>query len=687
MKPRILPILLAFGLLLAACKDRDRPPAGLSPAEDACEFLFRTKTVRAWEGEPLTLTLRLTNVGRRSWSSSDPHPVFLSYHLLDAKRRIIRFENERFPLPAKVRPGETIPMVLRTTAPLEQGRYHLELDLVREGVSWFRDHGSKTRIAALRVKARPWPEAKKEPSLKYGRYTAFRTDRGEFSSLFKLIRITLHHNETAFDGRTGRVVGFRAGSGYPQIWLRDAATIPPAGRWFYEAPYFTSWLEEHLALQQSDGSLWDWFDSRGTTDKNTVETDQEAGAVLAAAEAVRLVGPSWLKKSVAGRSVLERLERSLRFVLDHRFDERLGLVLGTHTIDWGDVEDVEPDEEAVRAGPSSRWTADLYDQAMFYRAALDLSDLMEAAGFKEKSMFWSLQAQALKKRTNALLWQADRGFYRVHLHLDPNFVHDFDEDGMFAMGGNITAVLAGLADETQKHMILSKALELQKTFGLPTVSGVLLPPYPAGVFVHPAVDEEFEYQNGGLWDWFGGKLVYALFENGHSRTAKKKLREIVLKCVRNGVLSEWDDRQGTSRGSGYFSGSAGSLGLALFQGYFGLKMDASAVSLEPKLGGDSAKVHAYLPAADLFLAYEQRVLADGKTLILDFNSNFPGRGTVKVLLPWVYIADESREVEADELEVTLDGAPVSFRKSRLLQDEFVVVETDFKNRRLKIRHR
>jgi len=310
---------------------------------------------------------------------------------------------------------------------------------------------------------------------------------------------------------------------------------------------------------------------------------------------------------------------------------------------------------------------------------------MEAAGLKEKAMFWTVQADSLRKKTNERLWQPERGFFRVHIHLDPKYVHDFNEDEMFAMGGNVTAIQAGLADETQRNLILKKALELQKTFGLTTVGGVLLPPYPAGVFKHPAVDEPYEYQNGGQWDWFGGKLVYALFDNGFSRAAKEKLREIILKNLRNGGLSEWDDPAGAPRGSDFYSGSAGSLAKALFEGYFGLRMSRSGLSLEPRLAGDEARVHAYLPAADLYLAYQHRVLADGRTLVLDFNSNFAGRGLVKVLLPWMYVPGESREASPEELAVTMDGRPVVFRKTRVEQDEFVIVQTDFKNHRLKIK--
>lgn len=680
-------VAASLALLLGGCRNEKALHQEIKAKDYACQFAFPSNKIRAWEGEPFTLSITLANIGKKTWSSSGKHPVLLSYHLLDSERKMIRFENERFPFSREVPPGMSATLTLRAKAPLDKGRYHLQPDLVREGAAWFKDLGSRIKTAVLDVRARPWPEAAAPLTLEYSPVTGFRSGRREMGALLKLIRITLNRNDATFSGKTGRVSGFRAGSGYPQIWLRDAATLPPASRWYYGADHLTTWLEEHLAFQEESGSLQDWFDSRGVTDKNSVATDQETSAVQAALQASRVLGVSWLKKPVAGRTVLERLERALEYVLEDRWDGNLGLVIRAHTIDWGDVEDSDADQQAIYAGPNTRWTAGIYDQAMFYRSALDLAEMLDAAGQREKAMSWKVRAHALKKNADARLWQPERGYYRVHVHTDPGFVHDFDEDAMFAMGGNVTAVLSGLADEKQTSLILNKALELQKADDLPTASGVLQPPYPAGIFSHPAVDEPFEYQNGGLWDWFGGKLVYALFENGFSRPAREKLLEIVRKSTANGGLSEWDDIRGSARGSDFFSGSAGSLGLALFQGYFGLKMSAAAVSLEPKLGSDSARVHAFLPAAGLFLAYEHRVLADGKTLVLDFNSNFQGSGRVKVLLPWMFIAGESREVGAGELEVTLDGNPVAFRKSRVLQDEFVAVDTDFKNRRLKIRHR
>src|SRR4029079_9039900 len=100
---------------------------------------------------------------------------------------------------------------------------------------------------------------------------------------------------------TGPVKAFGAGARYPQVWLRDSATIIPLARYHYPAAYLTSWLEEHLANQGAGGGLDDWIAAGPssafvadaprarevfragaavlTADKNTVEADHESSAV------------------------------------------------------------------------------------------------------------------------------------------------------------------------------------------------------------------------------------------------------------------------------------------------------------------------------------------------------------------------------------------------------------------------
>jgi len=498
--------------------------------------------------------------------------------------------------------------------------------------------------------------------------TTFRTSVPEIHSLWHLIRATLGANRVAFAGRSGPVSAFSAGRLYPQVWIRDAATTIQASRYYSPEGEIVSWLEELLAFQEAGGGLPDWFDSRGRSDKNTTETDQEASAILAAARAVEILGPGWLEKKIAGRPILDRLDLALSFVLEQRFDPERGLVKGAHTADWGDVGMEDAAQTAIYAGRGTRWTADIYDQSMFYGAARALAGMLRQAGRPERADFWTRRAESVREAADRLLWQESRGFYRVHVHLDA-LVHPFDEDDMFAMGGNAEAVVSGLAGPEKAVRIIRTALARQEAFRMPTIGATLLPPYPKGTFKHPMVDDPYEYQNGGLWDWFAGRLVRAMFDHGYSASARAKLLEIARKNIAAGGLHEWDAPDGSGRGSPIFAGSAGSLAAAVVEGYFGVRLTRDGCRLEPRLAEDGARVFFRLPASGGSAAYEYSWNPAERQVTFRYESPSSRPGGIRLLLP--------RALSEAELDVRRDGRPVPFSIERSGEDVLLVLETDF----------
>ena len=686
-----LPRSLGFIAVLLLLASGPACRKGRAPAESAagsnrdysCLFRIGRETLLAKEAGTVVFPLRLKNAGRAAWSSQDSPPCLLSFHLLNKEGEVIRFENARQPLPRTIAPGETVTISARVKAPLEAGRYIVEFDLVREGVAWFAAMGSKTLRVDLKVEPREWPEDRFSLGLGDGPYTKFDSNRLELEKLQKLIRVTLDADEVTFQGDTGEVSGFQGGAGYPQIWLRDSNTVIPASRFYYGLEQVRSWLVEHLAHQGTDGSLQDWIDASGMTGKNTVESDQETSAVQAAAQVCELTGPAWLSEKVGSKTVIERLEAALQYLLTDRLDEGTGLIKSGHTIDWGDVDIEDADARAIQVDSRTHWVAGIYSQSMFYGAARSLSRMFDGLGEKEKALFWSVRAESVRRNAVKWLWQDRRGFFRVHVHLEPPLSHPLDEDDIFAMGGNVWAVLTGLADGARSRSILREAIARRKP---PLQAGaVLLPPYPAGLFQHPQVDEPYEYQNGGQWDWFGGLLVLALYRNGYSRQATDDLLRLARKDLANGGLFEWDDREGRGRGSDRYSGSAGSLARALFEGYFGISLGRDSLSLEPRLGTDASRVHVYIPSADMFAAYDYRPGADGRSLRFDYGSDFRGRGRVRIRLPWASPASESLRRTASDYEVRLDGVPAVFQLTRVNEDEYIGLETDFRDHRLTIR--
>lgn len=560
--------------------------------------------------------------------------------------------------------GQSIGIELPVVAPKKKGRYILEVDLVHELVTWFAQQSSEP----LRVPLKVISVEEVSPGkldLSYGEYTSFNTRIESLGKLSLLIPQTLEANRRVFDGATGKIFAFQAGSAYPQVWVRDSATIVPVARFYYGKEFLSSWIIEHLHAQGEDGSINDWVAPGGKHDKNTVETDQEASLVDAAYEYSLVNGFEWLAASIRGAKTINRLENALEYVRTHRFDEKYELVKGAHTIDWGDVDIVDADQQAIYVNRNTHWTIDLYDQAMFHKACLQLADLMDQLGLLARSKKWRKRAAEIRKRTNELLWQEEKGFYSIHLHLD-DLVHSFDEADMFALGGNVEAISSGIASSAQARRIIQTALERQKKYNMSTISGVLLPPYPAGIFRHPAVDEPYEYQNGGQWDWFGGRLILAMFQNGYSSEAIEKLQEIAKKSIANKGFFEWDEPNGKGRGSFSYAGSAGAIGRAIFEGLFGVSIIHDELRLRPRLLWTDAKIHVHQPAGNRFVAYAYTAEVANKLITLELRSNFARVSELNVLLP---------DSEAKVHRVELDGRARTFKVDRRFMENYLSLES------------
>ena len=525
----------------------------------------------------------------------------------------------------------------------------------------------------------------------YSRQTAYATGDPSLDALQDLFRPTLEANRKELAGRTGAVKAFGAGARYPQVWLRDSATVVPLARYHYPGEYLTSWIEEHLANQAADGSLDDWIAAgpvsafaadaprarevfrAGTAplsaDKNTVEADQESSAVLGVCQAFGVLGDrAWLGKRVAGVSILDRADRALGFLLSRRFDARVGLVTSGFSADWGDVSPAHPDQRAIYLDDRTPLVAGLYTNALFVEAAGCLGDLHQAAADVPGAQRWRSTAAAVKAAVNRSLWQETRGFYRMHLTLAGGGPPD--DSGVFATGGNATAILSGVADGVKARRILAVAEQRRRRFAVSTIAGTLLPPYRAGLFAHPVMREPWSYQNGGQWDWFGARLVLAAFESGEAALARRWLGALAAKAERNRGLYEWHTRDGLGRGSPTYAGSAGTLAAAVLEGLFGVSLSAHRLDLTIRLGREPGRIHLYQPATDTFVAY--RYQPSARALILDYDSSHPRAGRIALRLPPRAAVKAAR----------LDGKPVVFRTEATGRDRFVVVDTPWGPHRL-----
>jgi len=143
--------------------------------------------------------------------------------------------------------------------------------------------------------------------------------------------------------------GFNAGDGYGEVWIRDYNTFIELSAEVYPKEVLKENLLVFFRLQGDDGNIVDGFipkskavDSEGGykyiyTDlepnycghKNTVETDQETSLVQAVYKYVNKTGDrEFLKQEVGSRSVGERMEDAMAFLLKHRWSDKYGLIWG-----------------------------------------------------------------------------------------------------------------------------------------------------------------------------------------------------------------------------------------------------------------------------------------------------------------------------------------------------------------------
>ncbi len=532
-------------------------------------------------------------------------------------------------------------------------------------------------------------EPRASPGGAASRETGYSTGEPALDALQKEFLPTLEANRKEFPGQTGLVRGFGAGAIYPQVWIRDNATLIPATRYHFSLDWLTSWLEEHLSHQRRDGQLWDWIASGEpgpfkadaprvgqvyragrlvlSADKNTTATDQEASAVESAGQVFALTGDrEWLRKRILGRRLVDRLDAALGWVLRERLSPA-GLVTGALTADWGDVSPAYSDQRAIYLDDQTPLVEGLYASAMTLRAAEVLGRLFESLGEVERASYWRDVAARLRTSINQRLWQEGRGFYRFQVPLPgPRPPAAADDAAMFALGGNALAILYGAADPRQTARIAATAEERAQRYGISTVAGVLLPPFPAGFFKHPIQREEWSYQNGGQWDWWAGRFLLAEFRNGHAEAAYRQLLAIARRVAHSGGLYEWYTPSGEGRGSPHYAGSVGALSGALYQGLFGIDWRAESLALTVRLGSTSGSVRVHEPALERRLAYDWRYDLDTRTGRLHVESNASGTGALRLRLPG----------GTSPVRALLDGREAELKMETVGTDSYLSLNTD-----------
>lgn len=371
--------------------------------------------------------------------------------------------------------------------------------------------------------------------------------------------------------------GFNAGSGYSQIWARDMSTFIEVACEETNQVDIRNAILLFFALQQPNDEMIDgyvlkpdftWYDNHpyyadAAPDhvgfKNTVETDQESSLIQIVGKYIRKTGDtSILREDVAGRTVLERMDDMVDYLMRERYSEQYGLLFGAMTADWGDVQ--PNDDFGCDMNELSSRAIDVYDNAMFLIALDYLQEMTDDTSLLKK---WKGIREQIAQNVRKHLWDAERKKFIPHLYIDPSPIPaGFDENQIHYHGGTAIAIEAGLLSKEEIAVVNAQMLENVRLSGMPSIGLTLYPTYPEGFF-RGGMSKPYVYQNGGDWTWFGGRMIQQLVANGFVEEAYAEIRPMIDRVIKNQGFFEWYGMGGVPSGSGNFKGSAGVLAKAI----------------------------------------------------------------------------------------------------------------------------
>ncbi len=514
------------------------------------------KDISVFQGEKIDLVLTVIN--KTNYSISSDKQFYFSYHIYDRNENVVSFDNKRFILPRKIRKfGRTVFKIPVYFNYKKSGKYKIKVDIVKEGEFWGSDKGWDMPVINLNLKKLFSNEFKN----KYMK-TFYRTGSDLLNKEQYLLRLTLKNSEII---NKGKFIGFSPGSNYPKVWIRDTATFIGYAKLFYRLSDLKYMVEAFLKHQVKNGEIVDNIDRYGNVDKNTVSTDQESSLIIAAFEIFE-DDKGWIKENISKKSIIKRLEDALSWVWGNKRDKKYGLILNGFTADWGDVEKSYPDQRAVKLSNISLPSISIYVQAKYIQAIEKFLIMAQSLNMQKVVLLWKKRLIGLKKRTKKHLYLRDKGYFISHITPSIGKYYKMEKN-ILAVGGNAEAIIAGLMNHAEIDRFIKELDKRLKKYKLKSVSYTLLPPYPNGFFPHPLLSKQWTYQNGGSWDWIGGRLVNALFKRGFKKKALFYLMGIVKKNINNLNIFEWEDYNGVGRGASFYTGAAGVMGEAIFRGY------------------------------------------------------------------------------------------------------------------------
>ena len=486
----------------------------------------------------------------------------------------------------------------------------------------------------------------------------------EIQAMAPRIKDTLESTaiDLMFHGR--RVHGNSAGHLYAPIFVRDMATIQPAVPYFLAENFSRTPVEGFLVSQdqfaanpRTRGAVAATLNIEGIVDKATAVSDEETSVVHAASAYFKAFGGTeWLASDLEGRSVIDRIGDALAYVWRERRWGTTNLLFRGHTTDWGDVKR-EAGPEPTDLTVNDELTASPFDQAWHYRALHDYASMLESLGRGDEAATHYERAALVRADTREELWQPTRGHYRIHHHLRNGLRSRFDEDVIVPIS-SVLSLFAGLAMPDQVPAILNASARAEEQSGTNRSGISLTPPYPDDFFKSRHMPA-WQYQNGGVWDWWGGLQIVSEFEHGQSDRAIAHLTAASQAWENADGIHEWYHIPShSSQGSDDFAGAAGTMAQAVIRGLFGVDITTNRFQLIPRLGNRNGRLLATRPDGST-LEIAQTVYPS--LLFLDIRTNLPTIGAVALRLPngW------------SDVIAFVDGRPIEPTMWRIGSDDYI----------------
>ncbi len=470
--------------------------------------------------------------------------------------------------------------------------------------------------------------------------TCWQADR--FSSLFQtLCKQVRRDSQVRRDGRPWKREG-RTIAANP-TWLRDH--IHEMKGYQYWKKDITSFVDELIALQHPEGFYYEilgnahyshqWYVDKKhflrEDDKDLcwIRLEMEADVEYLMVEAAHRIWQATGDFEAMKRR-LPSLERALEYDFSDptRWNAEHGALMRTFSIDtWDFTYGISDQNRRIR--PHFPMGIMHGDNSGLYRACLQLSDMLTAAGNTDRATFWRKRGEELRERVNELCFNGN--YYTHQILLQPVDTGVKEEDILSL--SNTYDINRGLPthdmavkiiDEYRRRRAATRETHFAEWFSIH-------PPYPKfGPY------EAGRYINGGICGFVAGELSKAAFHHGREEYAADILNRVDQLVARDGALSFLYDNSGKNMGGGPAGWSAAAVISAMVEGLAGISDDATlfqTVTVAPRFAAAGIN-HAYVclkyGPSGAWVAMDYR--HEGNSITLRLGGN-PDLYHVKILLP------------------------------------------------------